>query len=209
MASDTLNNAKTLKKLSASPASQQKPDRPTAQFRNACSQLRRCRCLIVNEHSSLPSFLLPVPLHHRQENSIIKPTEKRPGPHLAHTCIVMHTVKDISQSRMRFPSLQTALGTTVIGQETQFMHLLMNHEASSPSDIEPSHMLFPGRSPAQSITTTPTLLTAPSSDPRFSLRQLQSCTFVLPALLLDDDFQAPLFDLPSSTRGAPVATLAR
>jgi hypothetical protein len=29
MASDTLNNAKILKKLSASPASQQKPDRTT------------------------------------------------------------------------------------------------------------------------------------------------------------------------------------
>jgi len=57
MASDTLNNAKTLKKLSASPASQQKPDRTTAPFRNACSQLRRCRCLIVNKHAFLPSFL--------------------------------------------------------------------------------------------------------------------------------------------------------
>jgi hypothetical protein len=103
-----------------------------------------------------------VPLHHQQTNSIINPTEKRPGSHL------VHTFKDISQSRMPFPSLQTAPGTTVIGQETQFMHLLMSNEASRPSHLQPPNLLFPGRSPAQSITTPPPLLTAPSSDPRFS-----------------------------------------
>ncbi len=124
--------------------------------------------MIVNKDAFLPSFLLPVPLHHRQKNSIINPTEKRPGSHLVHTFIVMHTVKDISQSRMPFPSLQTVPGRTVIGQETQFMHLLMSNEASPPSHLQPCHLLFPGRSPAQSITTTPPLLTAPSSHPRFS-----------------------------------------
>jgi len=42
-------------------------------------------------------------------------------------------------------------------------------------------------------------------------RQLQSCTCVLPALLLDDTIQALLFDLPSSRSAAPVAqrTLVR
>jgi hypothetical protein len=81
-------------------------------------------------------------------------------------------------------------------------------------------LLFPGRLPAQSITTTPPLVTAPSSHPHFSStttselhvrptcasprRQLQSCTFVLPALLLDDNFQALLVDLPSSTSAGPV-----
>ncbi|CAK9229067.1 unnamed protein product [Sphagnum troendelagicum] len=164
MASDTLNNAKTLKKLSAPLASQQKPDRTTTPFRNACSQLRRCRCLTLNKHA----LLLPVPLHHPEKNSIINPTGKRLDSHLVHTFIVMQTVKHISQSRMPFPSLQTAPGTTVIGQETQFMHLLMSNEASPPSHLQQSHLLFPGRSPAQSITTTPPLLTAPSSDPRFS-----------------------------------------
>jgi hypothetical protein len=77
-------------------------------------------------------------------------------------------VKDISQSRMPFPSLQTAPGTTVIGKETPFMHLLMSNEASSHSHLQPSQFLFPGRSPAQSITTTPPLLTAPWPYPRFS-----------------------------------------
>jgi hypothetical protein len=80
----------------------------------------------------------------------------------------MHTVKDISQSRMPFPSLQTAPGKTVIGQETQFMHLLLLNEASPPSHLQPCHLLFPGRSHPLSITTAPPLLTAPSSDPRFS-----------------------------------------
>ncbi len=77
-------------------------------------------------------------------------------------------VKDISQSRMPFPSLQTAPGTTVIGQETPFMHLLMSNEPSPHSHLQPSQFFFPGRSPAQSITTTPPLLTAPWSYPCFS-----------------------------------------
>jgi hypothetical protein len=142
--------------------------------------------LIVNKDAFLPSFLLPVPLHHRQKNSIINPTEKRPGSHLVHTFIVMHTVKDISQSRMPFPSLQTVPGRTVIGQETQFMHLLMSNEASPPSHLQPCHLLFPGRWPAQSITTTP-----PHS------------TFVPPALLVADNFRAA----PSSyLRFSPTAT---
>ncbi len=110
-----------------------------------------------------------MPLPHPEKNPTINPTEKRPDSHLVNTFIVMHTVKDISKSRMPFPSLQTAPGTTVIGQETQFMHLLMSNKASSPSHLQPSHFLFPGLSPAQSITTTPPLLTAPSSDPRFLL----------------------------------------
>ncbi|CAM6021757.1 unnamed protein product [Sphagnum balticum] len=94
---DTLNNAKTLKKLSVSPASQQKPDRTTAPFRNACSQSRRYLSLIVNKPSFLPSSSASSPptekIHH-------KPTEKRPGSHLVHTFMVMHTVKDISQTAL-------------------------------------------------------------------------------------------------------------
>ncbi len=149
--------------------------------------------MIVNKAclpSFLPSFLLPVPLHHRQKNSIINSTEKRPGSHLVHAFIVMHTVKDISQSRMPFPSLQTAPGTTVIGQETQFMHLLRSNEASPPRTFKRLTCFSPAAClPNQSLQR---LLLSPHLRPTRTSRrrQLQSCTFVLPALLLDDNFRA-------------------
>ncbi len=126
--------------------SQQKPDRTTTPFRNACSQFRRCRCLIVNKHGFLPSSSAsstPTEIFHHKPHG--ETTRLSSSPYLYHFA---YTVKDISQSRTPFPSLQTAPGTTVIGQETQFMHLLMSNEASPPSHLWPSHLLFPGRSPA-------------------------------------------------------------
>jgi hypothetical protein len=54
----------------------------------------------------------------------------------------MHTIKDISLSRMPFLSPQTTPGTTIIEQEIQFMHLFMSNEASSPSHLQPCHSFF-------------------------------------------------------------------